>query len=240
MPRRRPYSSAMRSPLNIALVEDHADLRELFVDFLRGQGHSITGFSMADELDDFCVHQRIDLLILDLNLPGESGFGIATRLRAAHPELHIVMLTARTAVEDRIRGYASGADQYLCKPITPAELEAVVGSVARRLKTDQAQQTLLSLNPTTAQLRGPLASLALTPPEVTLLKALTEAPDEKLDYWRLQELLALEPDERGKAALEVRISRLKRKLHDVGVPEPAIRAVWKEGYQLCALVAIQS
>ncbi|MCF8212215.1 MAG: response regulator transcription factor [Rhodoferax sp.] len=230
----------MRLPLNIALVEDHTDLRELFVDFLRGQGHSVTGFCMADELDDFCAHQRIDLLILDLNLPGESGFGIATRLRAAHPELHIIMLTARTAVEDRIRGYASGADLYLCKPITPDELDAVVSSVARRVQTRQDRHTQLSLNPTTARLCGPLGNLALTPAEITLLKALTEAPDEKLDYWRLQELLALEPDERGKAALEVRISRLKRKLHDVGVPEPAIRAVWKEGYQLCVPVAIQS
>ena len=230
----------MRSPLNIALVEDHADLRELYVDFLRGQGHSVTGFCMADELDDFCAHQHIDLLILDLNLPGESGFDIATRLRAAYPALHIVILTARSAVVDRIRGYASGADLYLCKPITPAELDAVVGSVARRVKDDHAQHIQLSLNLTTAQLCGPARSLALTPPEVTLLKALTEAPDDKLGYWRLQELLALGPDERGKAALEVRISRLKKKLHDVGAPEPAIKAVWKEGYQLCVPVVIQT
>ncbi|MCF8212207.1 MAG: hypothetical protein K9K38_22825, partial [Rhodoferax sp.] len=95
-----------------------------------------------------------------------------------------------TAVEDRIRGYASGADRYLFKPITPAELD--------------------------------------------------EAADEKLNNWRLQELLAIEPDERGKAVLEVRISRLKRKLHDVGVPKPTIRAVWKKGYQLCVPVAIQT
>jgi DNA-binding response OmpR family regulator len=85
---------------------------------------------------------------------------------------------------------------------------------------------------------GERGELSLMPPEVALLKALAEAPGHKLDYWRLQELLQLEPDDKGKAALEVRISRLKKKLHDAGAPEPAIKALWKEGYQLCVPVRL--
>ena len=83
------------------------------------------------------------------------------------------------------------------------------------------------------QLNGPIGSVTLTPPEVLLLKNLAEAPGCKLTYWRMQELLQKEADNVGKAALEVRISRLKKKMHEVGAPDPAIKSLWKDGYQLC-------
>lgn len=87
----------MSSGLKIAVVEDHEDLRNLFVGFLNGQSHDVAGFSCADELDEHLADNAVDLMILDLNLPGEDGFSIAQRFRAVHPDLHIIMLTARTA-----------------------------------------------------------------------------------------------------------------------------------------------
>lgn len=231
----------MNTPrLNIAVVEDHADLRELFIDFLRKAGHAVTGFSGADELDEYMPSQRIDLVVLDLNLPGENGFSIAQRLRAAHPDLYILMITARTALEDRIRGYASGADIYLAKPVVPDELGAAVASIARRVDAIQTRQMQLVIHDARLELSGPAGQGSLTPPELRLLKAMAESPERKLDTWRLYELLQLEPDPKSKGVLEVRISRLKKKLLEVGAPEPAIKAVWKSGYQLCVPVRINS
>jgi DNA-binding response OmpR family regulator len=226
----------MHVPLKIAVIEDHADLRQLFVGCLRGAGHDVAGFGNAEEFDEHLGSAGTDLLILDLNLPGESGYSIAARQRQARPDVHILMLTARAAIEDRIRGYASGADLYLVKPVAPAELLAVVGSVARRVADARARGMRLTLAQGSLTLRGPAGETGLAPAEALLLKALSEAPERTLDYWRLQELLHLEPDEKGKAALEVRISRLKKKLHDVGADEPAIKSLWKEGYRLCAPV----
>ncbi len=228
----------MAITLKIAVVEDHADLRDLFIDRLREEGHAAAGFCCAEEFDEHLAEQAVDLIILDLNLPGEDGFSIARRLREAHPQLAILMLTARTAVEDRIRGYTSGADLYLAKPVSPQELMAAVGSIARRVAVASASFKHLSLDLARQVVGGERGEQGLTPPDVALLKALAEAPGHKLDYWRLQELLQLEPDDKGKAALEVRISRLKKKLHDAGAPEPAIKALWKEGYQLCVPVRL--
>lgn len=226
--------------LNIAVIEDHADLRELFTDFLVGEGHAASGMACADELDDFLPGHDVDLLVLDLNLPGEDGFSIARRLREAHPGVHIVMITARTALEDRIRGYASGADIYLTKPVAPAELGAAVGSIARRVQETRRRQAPLLLDSLRLLVSGPAGQISLTAPEILVLKTLAEAPNRKLDYWRLYELLQLQADDKSKGTLEVRISRLKKKLHDAGADEPAIKSVWKTGYQLCVPVQIQA
>jgi DNA-binding response OmpR family regulator len=226
------------SSLKIAIVEDHEDLRELFVDFLTEKGHEVTGFGCADDLDERMAGETVDLLILDLNLPGEDGYSIAQRQRAAHHNMHILMLTARTAVADRIKGYISGADNYLTKPVSPSELAIVVESIMRRVVSARESMLDVSVNTASLQLSGPAGNLTLTPPEVLLLKNLAEAPGCKLSYWRLQELLQIELTDNGKAALEVRISRLKKKMHEVGAAEPAIKSLWKEGYQLCLPVQL--
>jgi DNA-binding response OmpR family regulator len=230
----------MSVSLKIAVVEDHTNLRELFVDYLNAQAHDAAGFFSADELDEHLVDKSVDLLILDLNLPGEDGFSIAQRMCQAHPDLHIIMITARTALADRIRGYASGADLYLSKPVAPAELGAAVSSVARRVQAAANRQSALVLDTARLTLRGDKAEVTLSKSDELMLKGLAEAPGRKLDYWRLLELIDLEPDDKGKSALEVRISRLKKKMVEAGAPDPAIKSLWKEGYQLCLPVQIQS
>lgn len=225
--------------LKIAIVEDHDDLRGLFVDFLTEQGHEVYGFSCADDLDERMAGETVDLLILDLNLPGEDGYSVAQRQRSAHNEMHILMLTARTAVADRIKGYVNGADNYLTKPVSPSELAIVVESIMRRVIASRSSELDLTLNSANLQLSGPTGSLTLTPPEMLLLKNLAKAPGCKLTYWRLLDLLQIELNDMGKAALEVRISRLKKKMHGIGAPQPAIKSLWKDGYQLCVPVQIK-
>ncbi len=223
--------------LKIALVEDHDDLRELLVDFLCALGHDASGLSCADDLDEFLVGNSIDLLILDLNLPGEDGFSLAKRLRASNPDLHIVMLTARSSIADRVMGYASGADLYLAKPVDQEELGAIVARIACRVEASRQHGGGLLLDMQRLVLRGGQGEVPVAHSEALLLRSLAAAQHCGLPYWRMLELLELEVDDKNKSALEVRISRLKKKLHDAGAPEPAIKAMRREGYQLC--VALQ-
>ncbi|MGI9134889.1 MAG: response regulator transcription factor, partial [Rhodoferax sp.] len=194
----------MSFPLKIAVVEDHVDLREIMVGYLCDQAHDAAGFNCADELDDHLSEESVDLLILDLNLPGENGYSIATRLRAAHPDVYIIMLTARTASEDRIKGYTSGADIYLTKPLSPAELSATVDGVARSVKLTRTRQRSATLNTENFLLHTEHGEITLGKAETLLLKSLAEAPGRRLGYWRLLDLLDVDADDKSKAALEVR------------------------------------
>ena len=150
------------------------------------------------------------------------------------------MVTARTAVEERIKGYASGADLYLSKPLSQAELGAAVGSVARRVADAANRRATLMLDTVRLVLHGNQAEVAIGKADAVLLKSLAEAPGRKLEYWRLMELLDLALDDKGKASLEVRIWRLKKKMAEAGASDPAIKSLWKEGYQLCTTVQIHA
>lgn len=117
----------------IAVVEDEAHLRGDLVEYLGACGHEVEGCADARELDALLARRGVDILILDINLPGEGGFSIASRLRA-QSEVGIIMLTARGLNVDRVVGLEVGADVYLVKPVELRELEAQVRSLARRLR----------------------------------------------------------------------------------------------------------
>ncbi len=125
----------MASGLNIIVVEDHDDLREVTVEALQGLGHRVRGLACAEALDAALRAAPADLLVLDLNLPGEDGISLARRVRVVRPELGIIMVTVRAQVRDKIEGYGSGADLYLAKPTSIEELEAAIKALARRLPT---------------------------------------------------------------------------------------------------------
>ena len=95
----------MSTQLNIAIVEDHDALREVMLDHIQQFGHHVFGADCAEALDDLMIKNMFDLIILDLNLPGEDGLSIAQRMRAAYPEIFIIMMTARDGENDRISGY---------------------------------------------------------------------------------------------------------------------------------------
>lgn len=117
----------------IAVVEDETHLRGDLVEYLSACGHEVTGCADGSALDALLAHQGIDILILDVNLPGEGGFSIANRLRV-QSDIGIIMLTARGLNVDRVVGLEVGADVYLVKPVELRELEAQVRSLSRRLR----------------------------------------------------------------------------------------------------------
>jgi DNA-binding response OmpR family regulator len=124
--------------LHLLLIEDNPDLVANVADFLDGRGHSLdiayNGFAGLG----FALENDYDALILDLTLPGIDGLEVCQRLRASGRTLPILMLTARDGLEDKLEGFASGADDYLVKPFALRELEARLLALVRRGQGGQA------------------------------------------------------------------------------------------------------
>lgn len=119
---------------HIVMVDDEEDLREPVACYLREQGLEVEEASGGAELDALLASRVPQVAVLDVTMPGEDGFSIARRLRAAHgPRIGIIMLTARRDLVDRVVGLELGADDYMMKPFEPRELLARVRSVARRV-----------------------------------------------------------------------------------------------------------
>lgn len=227
----------MDTCIKVALIEDNDDLRDLLYRDIKGAGYSVFCAGCADDLDDFASRTSFNILVLDINLPGENGLSIARRYKKANPHLYIVMLTARGDTNDKITGYASGADIYLTKPVASEELLAAIGGVARRIQLiDTETDFFLDLRKASLFGRG---SVELNRQEMILLKALAESVDGNLPYYRLLELCEEEVHATSKATLEVRIVRLRKKLAEVGVNGNPIRAMRGEGYQLLQRIKIK-
>lgn len=203
--------------MRIVVVEDNADLRAELVFQLRHAGHDAEEAGDAVALDACLVRAPVDLVLLDIGLPGEDGFSVARRL-AAMPGLGIVILSARGTLDDRVCGVELGADAYLVKPVHPRELRAVVERVHARLAPRQAATaTGWVLDVGARQLRSPGGTdIGLTGVEFRLLAALAATPDACASRPRLAEAMGqtwLAFDERR---LEVAVSRLRRKLRAHG------------------------
>ena len=226
----------MDTGLKIALVEDNDDLRDLLLRDISRAGYDVQGAGCADDLDDLAATTTFDVLILDINLPGENGFDIARRYKQANPDVFIVMLTARVGTDDKVTGYGSGADMYLTKPVSSAELMAAIESVCRRLQKPSSNAEIM-LNVREMLLTGD-GSVELNRQETVMLKALIESSNGNLPYYRLLELCGEEVNATSKATLEVRIVRLRKKLGDVGVEGKSIKAIRGEGYQLLQRIRI--
>ena len=228
----------MDSRLNIIVVEDHDVLREVTVEALRAMGHDARGADCAEALDDELAGFRADLLVLDLGLPGEDGISLAQRIRAAQPDMGIIMVTARHQRRDVLAGYSSGADIYLTKPTSPEELGAAIQALSRRMRpaTPEGQ---LTLNEGALTLKGTGAEVDLSDHECSLLTALCRASGNRLETWQMLELSGRPADEHGKRALEVQIVRLRKKLEQSGARGPSIKSIRGSGYQLCVQIALR-
>ena len=226
----------VNNPLNILLVEDHDDLREATVAALGAMGHQVRGVDCAEAMDEMLPRFHADIVLLDLNLPGEDGLSIARRLRAAEPDIGIIMVTARNQSKDIMQGYGSGADIYVTKPISPEELHAAIQALSRRIRPQDRLPAALAINPQTLQLTGPQGVVNLSDHECQLLAALNRAKDRRLETWQLLELLGKDVDDNEKRALTVQFVRLRKKLADAGASEPSLKSIRGSGYQLCVAI----
>ena len=225
--------------MNIIVVEDHYDLRLTFVEHLLQEGYKVWGVSCGEDLNTLLATHSVDLLLLDVNLPGENGFQIARRLRDTHPNINIIMLTVKGGEPDRIKGYESGADMYMAKPVSPAELSAVVRSVYRRLQSEHVEDVVLELDIQHMKLTGPAGQVSLSKRDIAFIRALAVAPDRRLPYWRLFEATNRSlDDEHSKSQLELQIFRLRKKFTELGLDEHFIKSIRGIGYQLTESVRV--
>mgnify|MGYP000435036715 CR=1 FL=1 len=224
----------MSKTISIVVVEDNLSLQDLMVDHLQRGGYNAQGVTCAEDLDDLLIGHRVDILVLDINLPGESGIDIARRLREAQPSLYIVMLTAKTSEKDKALGYESGADLYMTKPVDFEELcAALQGFVRRRQVASEGTLTLSKLT-----LTGSVGSVRLSSAEADMLMAFARAPASRLETWQLAHILGMEMDGLNKASLEVRIVRLRKKMLEAGAPSSVIESIRNVGYQLSVPIQI--
>lgn len=230
----------MVAQLNIVVVEDNDDLRNLTCQVLTNEGHRATGLACAEELEDLAGGEPADIFLIDINLPGESGISLSKRIRQAQPFVGIIIISARTDLDDKIIGYDSGADLYITKPVVFAELTAAIRSFARRQnaargeKATEAQSLVLSK----LDVAGSAGVVKLTATEAMLLTAFARAPSGKLETWQIAEMLEVQVDETMKASIAMRIARLRKKLSDAGAQGVIIESIRNVGYQILVHVEV--
>jgi two-component system OmpR family response regulator len=235
----------MESKPHILVVDDDREIRELLGRFLEKQGLRVSLARDAREARKLWPLARYDLIVLDLMMPGESGLDLARWLRG-QSAVPIVMLTAMGEETDRIVGLELGADDYMAKPFNPRELLARIRAVLRRaLASDppaaQSERSLRFagwvMEPARRRLLNPDgAEVPLTGGEYELLMTLLDRPNRVLTRDMLMDLLHNRQPGPFDRAIDVAISRLRRKLEDDGRNPSVIKTVRGGGYVLSAVV----
>ena len=225
----------------ILVVDDDLRLRDLLNRYLGEQGFAVRAVSDAHGMDKLLAHERFDLMVLDLMLPGEDGLSICRRLRGTKNTIPIIMLTAKGEDVDRIVGLEMGADDYLPKPFNPRELVARINAVLRRraaplppgapsVDAETVEFGGMTVNLATRTLLKNGANISLTTGEFALLKVLVTHPRVPLSRDKLMELARGREYEVFDRAIDVQVSRLRKLIE----PDPAnptlIQTVWGFGY----------
>ena len=220
--------------MRILLVEDHRAIREMIADHLRERGFAVDAVGSGEQALAAVRVAAMDAVVLDLGLPDTDGMQLLGALRARHPDLPAIILTARDGMEDRLRGLNSGADDYIVKPFNLLELEARLRAVLRR--AGSLRQTEYSLggvtfNTITRQVAAFGQPLDLTRRETALLEELLRVPGQVITKDRLEDRLYGLEDAGSANALEAAVSRLRRKLAGTEA-RLAIETKWGIGYRL--------
>ena len=229
---------------SIYVTDDDPGIRELVAEYLTNQGYSVQTAEDAVALNRLLAVRLPDLLVLDWMMPGEDGLSIARRLRAQPGFPPIIMLSAKGEDIDRIIGLEVGADDYLPKPFNPRELLARIRAVLRRQNgaaPPAAAETArlvrfgpFSVNLDARTLSRDDAEIPLTGGEYDLLLALVERANRVLTRDMLLDLLRGRQAGPFDRAIDVAISRLRRKLDDDGRNAQLIKTVRGGGYVLAA------
>lgn len=234
---------AAEAPSHVLIVDDDAELRELLTSALESWGYCVSGAANAAEMDQTLQRVPVDLVILDVMMPGEDGISICRRL-SQQPTPPIVMLSALGDEQDRILGLELGASYYLAKPCSAREVLATVRAALRTrvkfenetpryLRFDGWRMDVLAHEMFDAD--GTL--IDLTDGEFAILRVLVERPRRVLSRDQLLEAARGPTSEAFDRAIDVQISRLRRKLRAPG--DDLIRTVRNEGYMLVPAVSRQ-
>jgi len=230
-------------PEKILVVDDEREIADLLEVYLRSENYLVYKFYCAVDALSCIEREELDLAILDVMLPGVSGFSLCRTIRETHT-FPIIMLTAKDAETDKITGLTLGADDYVTKPFRPLELIARVKAQLRRYKkyapapsADAADAPLvykkLALNTLTHECTLDGKTVDLTPTEFAILRILLQRQGTVVS---LEELFhAVWKDEyytRSSSTITVHIRHLREKLNDTSDKPLYIKTVWGVGYKM--------
>jgi len=234
----------------ILVVDDDKGLRDLLQRYLTEQGFEVFTVADAITMDTFFTQQSVDLLILDLMLPGEDGLSIARRLRS-ESSLPIIILSAKGEEVEKIIGLEMGADDYLAKPFNPRELLARIRAVLRRQLTPSSNEATEQASTSTKEAEdsheiyyfGPYAldisnyrfyahdqEIALTAGEFNLLHIFVTHSDRVLSRDQLMDLMKGYDRSPFDRSIDIRVTRLRKKIEADPKKPQYIRTIWGAGY----------
>jgi two-component system phosphate regulon response regulator OmpR len=241
----QPKEKAMAASGSILVVDDDPEVRDMIDEYLSSHGFEVAQAASGEDMRAALAKRVPDVVLLDLNLPGEDGLTLARYLRERH-EVGIIMVTAAGEVVDRIVGLEVGADDYVAKPFDPRELRARLKSVLRRVQARTAPagsapapagsskrvavgRCLLDFDThqlfTAAGEEVPITSM-----EFDLLRVFAEHPNQVLSRDRLLTLTRNREWEPFDRSIDIRIARLRKKIEDDADRPQVIRTVRGAGY----------
>ncbi len=223
----------------VLIVEDEEKLAALLRDYFAHAGFDVEVLHRGDQVQASLQRRPVDLLVLDLQLPGLDGLAVCRALRAAGPDPAILMLTARVDEVDRLLGLELGADDYVCKPFSPREVVARARAILRRLRPQVETDGRLSVGPVRVDPLAHTASagghaLSLTPIEFGLLTAMLEQPQRIWSRAQLLERVRGTDFSGYERNIDGHVKNLRRKLRGALDGRDPIRSVYGIGYGLDA------
>ena len=228
------------SAAKLLLVEDDPALSELLEYRFSNEGYQVRCTADGDEALILAAEDLPDLIILDWMIEGTSGIEVCRRLRRDKTTAHvpIIMLTAREAEDDRVRGLETGADDYLTKPFSPRELLARVVAVMRRIRPALAGESIsvggITLDPVGHKVQRRGRDLKLGPTEYRLLKFFMESPGRVFSRGQLLDGVWGTESDIELRTVDVHIRRLRKAIEVDGFKDP-IRTVRSAGYAMEAV-----
>jgi DNA-binding response OmpR family regulator len=221
--------------MRLLIVEDERKLARLLQGLLEDENHAVDLAYEGEEAVDFVRAGDYDLIVLDVLLPGIDGLEVCRKIRAMKVRTPILMLTARTSVEDRVAGLDAGADDYLTKPFAFAELMARIRALSRREVPDAVGNRLqvgeLSLDVKTREVRMGERRIDLTPKEFALLEYFMRHPNQVLTGQQIADHVWSYDFDGLTNRVAVYVSYLRRKLESTDDKAP-IQTVHGVGYRL--------
>ncbi|HSN40643.1 MAG TPA: response regulator [Burkholderiales bacterium] len=239
----------MTAPDHVLIVDDDAEIRSLLREYLQKNGYRVTAVAEGKGMWEALDAGRVDIVVLDLMLPGDDGLTLCRNLRA-RSEVPVIMLTARGEETDRIVGLEMGADDYLAKPFNPRELLARIKSILRRsralpdnLQPETARTIRFAGWALDLEARNLLSPrgvvVALSGTEYKLLRIFLAHPNRVLNRDQLIDLMLSRDASPFDRSIDVQVSRLRHRLGE-GAKEPAIiKTVRGEGYVLSVPVVVE-
>lgn len=220
---------------HLLIVDDDPEILDLLRDYLQGNGYRVSTAADGKAMWSLLERQRVDLVVLDIMLPGEDGLVLCRQLRASS-DLPVIMLTALGEDTERIIGLEMGADDYLGKPFNPRELLARIRGVLRRAGGDVSGSDAVRFADWTLDRNarhliskeGVIVNLSTG--EYRLLEAFVEHPNRVLSRDQLMDILQGRDWGPFDRSIDVQVSRLRRRLHDDARESELIKTVRGEGY----------